>query len=187
MRNLFFLFIIVCIAVPTVSAQRYLPGMSGLQFTAGLDNSLSLKKGYYTGIAFSRYTKGANRRVFGAEYLEKRYPYKDLTIPQSQFTADAGFYYKFLSDSRKTFFVSVGASVLGGYETVNRNKKILPDGATLNNGDAFLYGGAATLECETYLTDRLVFLTSVRERFLMGSSIGKFTTQFGIGIKIIIN
>jgi len=40
---------------------------------------------------------------------------------------------------------------------------------------------------ETYLTDRLVLLTNARERFLMGSPVGKLNTQIGIGIKIIIN
>ena len=187
MKKNLFVFIIMCIAVPNILAQRYLPGLRGLQFTAGVEHSLNPQKGFHAGIAFSQYTKGANRWVFGAEYLEKRHPYRDWSIPQSQFTADAGYYYKFLSDSRKTFFASVGASVMGGYETINWNEKRLPDGATLNHSDAFLYGGALTLEIETYLTDRLVLLTNVRERFLMGSSVGKFNIQFGIGIKFIIN
>ena len=187
MRNLFFLFIMMCIAVPELPAQRCLPGMRGLQVTAGTVNGLNPKEGFHTGIALSNYMKGANRWVFGAEYLEKRHPYRDLRIPQSQFTVDAGYYLKFLSDPRKTFFASVGASALAGYETVNWSEKLLQDGATVDSSDAFLYGGALTLELEIYLTDRFVLLTNVRERFLIGSSVGKFNTQLGIGIKIIIN
>jgi hypothetical protein len=61
------------------------------------------------------------------------------------------------------------------------------DGATINNADAFLYGGALTLEAETYLTVRIVLLVNVRERLLAGFSVGKFNTQAGIGIKFIIN
>ncbi|KAA6304088.1 hypothetical protein EZS27_044269, partial [termite gut metagenome] len=58
---------------------------------------------------------------------------------------------------------------------------------TIQNGDAFLYGAALTLEAEVYLTDRVVLLANVRERLLAGSSVGKFNTQVAIGIKWIIN
>ncbi|GHU57489.1 conjugal transfer protein [Bacteroidia bacterium] len=188
MKKLFFVFIIMlCFAVPDLPAQRYLPGQRGLQVTAGTVNGLNPQDGFHSGIAFSQYTKSADRWVFGAEYLEKRHPYKDTNIPQSQFTVDAGYYLKFLSDRRKTFFVSLGTSAMAGYETVNWNDKVLFDGATINNKDAFLYGGALTLESEIYLTDRLVLLANVRERLLAGSSAGKLNTMLGLGIKIIIN
>jgi hypothetical protein len=184
-----FLFIIIslCIAVPELPAQRYLPGMRGLQVTAGTVNGLNPENSFHAGAAFSQYTKRAGRWVFGVEYLEKRHPYRNIRIPQSQFTADAGYYLKFLSDRRKTFFLSLGASAMAGYETVNRNSKLLSDGATINNRDVFLYGGALTLEAEIYLSDRIVLLVNVRERLLTGSSAGKFNTQPGIGIKYIIN
>ena len=164
------------------SAQRYLPGMRGLQFTTG-----TTKNGYHSGIAFSWYTKRADRWMFGAEYIEKRYPYKNIKIPQSIFMIDAGYYLKLLSDQSKTFFLSIGASGVAGYETINWNDKILYDGATIINSDNFIYGGAFSLEMEIYLTDRTVFLANTRERLLLGSSVGKFHTQFGLGIKFIIN
>ena len=181
------MFFVLCFAVPELPAQRYLPGMRGLQFATGTVNGLNPKEGFYAGMALSTYTKRADRWVFGAEYLEKRHPYKALHIPQSQFTVDAGYYLKFLSDARKTFFASVGASAMAGYEAVNWNEKLLDDGATVGISDAFLYGGAITLELETYLTDRFVLLANVRERLLIGSPVGKLNTQIGIGIKIIIN
>ena len=178
---------VLCYAVPAIQAQRYLPCLCGMQVTAGGVNALNFKKGSHLGVAFSQYTKRADRWVFGAEYLEKRHTYKDLNIPQSQITIDAGYYLKFLSDSRKTFFLSIGASGMAGYETVNWNEKVLSDGATINNNDTFLFGGALTLEMEVYITDRLVLLANVRERFLTGSSVGKLNTQFGLGIKVVIN
>jgi hypothetical protein len=64
---------------------------------------------------------------------------------------------------------------------------MLYDGATLMNQDAFLYGGALTLELETYITNRIVLLLNARERILCGSSTGNFSTQLGAGIKFIIN
>jgi hypothetical protein len=173
-------------------AQRYLPGQKGLQFTAGTVNGFNLNPqssdfAFHTGIAFSSYTKSGNRWVFGGEYLEKRYPYKDLCLPQSQFTAEGGYYLKFLSDGSKTVFFSLGTSLLGGYETVNWDQKQLFDGATINNKDGFLYGAALTFETEIFLADRLVLLINVRERLLAGSSVGKFNTQFGIGLRFMIN
>jgi len=176
-----------CIVVQDSLAQRYLPGQRGLQFTAGAVNGLGPKEGFHAGMAFSVYTKNADRWVFGAEYLEKRHAYKALHIPQSQFTVDMGYYLKFLSDVRKTFFASAGASAMAGYEAVNWNERLLPDGATVNHSDAFLYGGALTLEMEVYLTDRIVLLANIRERLLAGSSVGKLNTLFGVGIKYIIH
>ena len=188
MKKLFFVFIIMlCFAVQDLPAQRYLPNQRGLQVTTGMVNSLNPDNGFHAGIAFSQYTKNANRWVLGVEYLEKRHPYRDTNIPQSQFTVDAGYYLKFLSDRRKTVFVSIGGSAVAGYETVNWNDKVLFDGATIQNGDAFLYGGTVTLESEIYLADRLVLLVIVRERLLIGSSVGKFNTLPGVGVKYIIN
>ena len=184
----YLLFIIISLStVAPISAQRYLPGQRGLQVTAGTVNGLNPKNGFHSGIALSTYTKRADRWVFGIEYLEKRHLYKDTHIPKSQFSVDAGYYLKFLSDWRKMFFFSLGASAVAGYETVNWNEKLLPDGATVNNGDAFLYGGALTLEAEIFLTDRLILLVNMRERFLEGSSVGKPNTLWGVGLKFIIN
>jgi hypothetical protein len=39
------------------------------------------------------------------------------------------------------FFLSIGAFAMADYETVNRNEKPLFDGATINNKDAYIYGG----------------------------------------------
>ena len=187
-RTYIFLIFTLCFVFSSnASAQRYLSGMRGLQITAGSVNGLKPQSGFDFGIAFSRHAGQSGRWVYGIEYFEKRHRYEEMYIPQSRIIADAGYYQKFLSDTGKTFFASVGASAAAGYEIINRGDKLLPDGATINNGDAFLYGAAISLELETYLTDRLVLLINVRECFLTGSSIGKFNTPVGIGIKFILN
>ena len=110
------------------------------------------------------------------------------TARRSQYkTGTGGYYLKFLSDRRKTFFLSLGLSALAGYETSNRSEKLLPDGSTLLDKDCFIYGGALTLELEAYLTDRVALLLNARERALFGSDIGKFHTQVSLGLKFIIN
>lgn len=186
------LFITLCLALfGQAHAQRYLPGQKGLQFTASAVDGFHLEKGdkqaFSGGISLATYTQSGNRWVFGAQYLQKSHLYKTELIPTAQFTLEGGYYYKFLSDPRKIFFVSVGASAMAGYETVNWGDPLLFDGSTILSNDNFLYGGAATFEVETYLSDRVVLLLNVRERILGGSSISLFHTEFGAGIKFIIN
>ncbi len=173
-------------------AQRCLPGMRGIQVTGGMvdgfySSSTQSETGYYFGAAMATYTKNCNKWVFGAEYLQRYYPYRETRIPLAQFTAEGGYYLNILSDPSKTFFLSLGGSALAGYETSNWGEKLLYDGATLTGEDAFIYGGALTLEIETYLSDRMVLLFTGRERILFGSDISKFHTQFGVGIRIMIN
>ena len=95
--------------------------------------------------------------------------------------------FKILSDARKIMFVYAGASALAGYESVNWGEKVLHDGSTLHDRDAFIYGGALTLDVEFYVADRIALLANLRERLLWGGDTRKFHTQFGAGVKIIIN
>ena len=176
MKKYLFLFVtVVSLALFSgrAHAQRYLPGMKGVELRGGF--------------AVSGYTPKANRWVIGAEYLMKNYGYRNASVPRAQFTAEGGYYLKFLSDPTKTVFLSVGGSALTGYETVNWGDRMLFDGSTLLAKDAFVYGGAITLELEAYLTDRIVLLAGIRERVLWGSSLDLFTTQFGLGVKFIIH
>ena len=187
---------VICMLVAVVSlalfsgqayAQRYLPGMMGVELRGGFAGGSKGPLNYYTGFAVSGYTKKANRWVAGAEYLLKNDGYRNVSVPRAQFTAEGGYYLKFLSDPSKTLFLSIGGSALAGYETVNWGNKMLYDGSKLLAKDAFIYGGAITLELETYVTDRIVLLASVRERALWEGSLSVFTTQFGLGVKFIIN
>ncbi|WP_372933922.1 conjugal transfer protein TraO [Mariniphaga sediminis] len=173
-------------------AQRALPGMHGLQITGGMVDGIwskdnSNESGYSFGAAMTTYSKNANKWIFGAEYLRRNYAYENGSIPVEQFTGEGGFYYNFLSSPGKAVCLSIGASALAGYETVNYGEKLLNDGATLQNDDGFVYGGAITLEMESYLTDRIVLLLTGRERMLQGTTTGHFHAQFGIGLKFIIN
>ena len=171
-------------------AQRCLPKMQGIEVRANLADGFNPggnDGGHSLGAAVSTYTKGGNKWVFGGEDLLKNKPYKEGKIPVAQFTAEGGYYLNVLSDARKTLFVYAGASALAGYETVNWGDKVLPDGALLRDKDAFIYGGALTLDVEFYVADRIALLANLRERCLWGNSTGHFHTQFGLGVKFIIN
>ena len=171
-------------------AQRCLPKMQGIEVRANMADGFNPggnDGGYSLGTALSTYTKGGNKWVFGGEYLLKNKPYKEEKIPVAQFTAEGGYYLKVLSDARKVLFVYAGASALAGYETVNWGDKVLYDGAMLHDKASFIYGGALTLDVEFYVADRVALLANLRERCLWGNSTGHFHTQFGVGVKFIIN
>lgn len=146
MKRLLFIILLfgVCLHVNQAHAQRCLPGMRGIQLTGGLSDNMRWKNGdgfgYHAGIAVSTYTKNAHHWVVGAEYLEKRYGYRDCLYPASQLTGEGGYYLNFLSDRKKTFFAALGLSALAGYETVNWGESLLPDGSRLTDEDNFIYG-----------------------------------------------
>ena len=112
-------------------AQRYLPGMKAVELRGGFAEGSKSPLNHYAGFAVSGYTKKANRWVVGAEYLLKNYGYRNVSVPRAQFTAEGGYYLKFLSDPSKTLFLSIGGSALAGYETVNWGNKMLYDGSLL--------------------------------------------------------
>lgn len=171
-----------------IQAQRRLPGQQGIQLLAGLSDGYGFGKNknisFYTSAALSRYTKNSHKWLYGLEYWEKRYCYKCRSVPTSQITLEGGYYYNFLSDRGKNVFFSAGLSAMAGYETSNWGTKVFPDGARLENKDKFIAGAAVTLEVEIFITDYLVGLVNARERFF-NSDVGRFHSQWGIGLKYI--
>ena len=91
-----YLFIVVALLalVGQANAQRCLPGMRGVELKGGFVDGVQKPVNYYLGVGLSTYTTNGNRWVFGAEYLNKQYGYKDLYIPKAQFTAEGGYYLK---------------------------------------------------------------------------------------------
>ena len=159
--TLLFVTLLSVLLAGRAEAQRCLLKMRGIELKAGLNGA----DGYVLGATLSSYARGGNKWVYGVEYLQTNHDYRSTTIPAAQFTAEGGF----------------------GYETVNWGEKTLYDGARLNNGDAFVYGCATTLDMEVYLADFIALTASLRERFLWGGSMGVCHTEYGIGVKFIIN
>ena len=68
---------------PTLPARykrlRITAGMTDGFHTADKRNEL----GYHFGLGTDRYVNGCHKWVFGGEYLQKYYPYKDIRVPVS--------------------------------------------------------------------------------------------------------
>ena len=172
-------------------AQRNLPGMSAVEIKADMADGFYTGKsrdcGYSLGVFYSVFKGKQNTWSFGGEYLQTYKPYGEKgRIPVAQFTAEAGYNLHLVSDYSQMFHLYGGLSALGGYETVNWGKHVLSDGSTIHNGDAFIYGGALMLEADFYLSDNIALTANVKERFVWGNSTGHFHTQYGVGIKFII-
>ena len=98
MKKFLFLFA-VCVSLALSSgqayAQRYLPGMKGVELRGGFAGSLQSPVDWYTGVCrIGLYEKG-NHWVAGVEYLLKNYGYRGTSVPRAQFTAEGGYYLKF--------------------------------------------------------------------------------------------
>ena len=172
-------------------AQRCLPGMSAVEIKANMADGFytgnSRNCGYSYGVYYSVFKSNANTWTFGGEYLQTYKPYGEKgRIPVAEFTGEVGYNLHLLSDYSQTFHLYGGVSALGGYETVNWGKSVLSDGSTLHNDDAFIYGGALTVQADFYLSDKIALTANVKERFVFGNSTDHFHTQYGIGVKFII-
>jgi hypothetical protein len=182
MRKVFTVILVMCVCFPLV-AQRYLPGMKGVQVGGGMTE----RNGYFIHAGYSKYTKSQNRKSIDLEYLQRNYEYENEKIPVMQFIGEAGYYFRFLNDNAQSFFLAFGMNICTGYELVNLNKRFLSTGAVISNQGAWIYGGAVALEMEYYLDDKYVLLLFAKERLYGGSTISIFHTQIGVGIKFILD
>ncbi len=165
------------------TAQRYIAKMDWIELGAGSTERL----GFYVQAQYGFYTRRKHHWKFGVNYRQDNHAYNSIKIPAAVITADAGFFLRLFSDRKKTFFVSAGLQSVFGYEWVNWGKKRLGDGAVIQDRDRIVYGGAFGLEIEYFLNDRYVLLLHVREKCVGGSDIGLWHTEFGAGIKMMLN
>ena len=160
-------------------AQRCLPGMSAVEVKANMvDGFIPVIPEIAVtpfGVYYSVFKGNANSWSFGCEYLQTYKPYGEKgRIPVAQFTGEIGYNLHPISDYSQTFHLYGGVSAIGGYETVNWGDKTLPDGSTIHNGDAFIYGGALILQADFYLSDKIALTANVKERFCVRQLNGAF-------------
>ena len=73
-------------------------------------------------------------------------------------------------------FLYGGISALGGYEQLNEDKKLLPDGAMLLDRSRFVYGSAVHGSVEVFLTDRVLFLVKAQGTFPLWNGRASFSS-----------
>ena len=181
-----------CVAVAMTfslpsQAQRLIPKQRGIEVLG----SVPLIKGekpftgdnFGVGISLTRYLKRENYTFASLEYEQQNMPYRSYNIPMKDILLQVGYMHPVLSDRGKNVFLYGGISALGGYEQLNEDKKLLPDGATLLDRSRFVYGGAVHGSVEVFLTDRVLFLVKAQGRFLFGSDVHRFRPVVSAGLR----
>lgn len=174
-----FLFMVITIS----QAQRMLPKQKGLEVNTGILSGDKIGNDYYINIGMTVNDKNGNYQLWALEYTHQYHDYKNLRIPQETYTAEGGYSFFLLGDSRKNITLNAGITGVVGYETINQDEKMLYDGAKILNEDNFIYGAGGRITLETYLSDRFVLVLQGRTKFLWGTDMEQFRPSAGVGLR----
>ena len=168
-------------------AQRLIPKQRGIEVVGGVPlikgEKFFGKDNFGLDISLTRYLKRENYSFVGVEYEQQIMPYRDYGVKLKDALLHLGYMHPILSDNGKNVLLYVGISALGGYEEINEDQKLLPDGATLLDRSRFVYGGAVYGSVEVFLTDRLLFLVKAQGRSLFGSDVHRFRPALSTGFR----
>ena len=168
-------------------AQRLIPKQKGIEVMGSVPlvkgEKFFAKDNFCVGVSLTRYLKRENYSFVGVEYEQQNMPYRDYGVKLKDALLQVGYMHPVLSDRGKNVFLYSGISALGGYEQLNEDKKLLPDGATLLDRSRFVYGGAVHGSVEVFLTDRLLFLVKAQGRLLFGSDVHRFRPAVSAGLR----
>lgn len=182
----------VCVAVAMTfslpsHAQRLIPKQKGIEVVGSVPlikgEKLFAKDNFGVGVSLTRYLKRENYTFVGIEYEQQNMPYRDYGVKLKDALLQVGYMHPILSDNGKNVFLYAGISALGGYEELNEEKNLLPDGATLLDRSRFVYGGAVHGSVEVFLTDRFLFLVKAQGRLLFGSDVHRFRPALSAGLR----
>ena len=182
----------VCAAVAMAfslpsQAQRLIPKQRGIEVLGSVPlikgEKLFAGDNFGVGISLTRYLKRENYTFASLEYEQQNMPYRSYNIPMKDILLHLGYMQPILTDRGKNVLVYVGVSALCGYEELNRDKKLLPDGATLLDRSRFVYGSAVHGSVEVFLTDRVLFLVKAQGRFLFGTDVHRFRPAVSAGLR----
>ncbi|EFL45295.1 conjugative transposon protein TraO [Prevotella disiens FB035-09AN] len=157
----------VCVVVAMTfslssQAQRLIPKQRGIEFVGSVplikDEKFLAAENFGMGASLTRYLGRENYTFVMAEYEQQNMPYRSYNVKLKDALLHLGYMHPIVSDNGKNVFLYAGISALGGYEELNEDKKLLPDGATLLDRSHFVYGGAVHSSVEVFLTDRILFL-----------------------------
>ena len=168
-------------------AQRLIPKQRGIEVVGGVPlikgEKFFGKDNFGLDISLTRYLKRENYSFVGVEYEQQNMPYRDYGVKLKDALLHLGYMHPILSDNGKNVFLYAGISALGGYEELNEDKKLLPDGATLLDRSRFVYGSAVHGSVEVFLTDRLLLLVKAQGRLLFGSDVHRFRPALSAGLR----
>ena len=169
------------------NTQRLIPKQQGIEIIASVPlikgEKVFSKEHWGAGVSLTKYLKRASYAFLLAEYEERRLAYRDYEVPMRDVLLQVGYMQPLLSDRGKNIFAYLGLSALGGYEELNEEKSLLPDGATLLDRSRLVYGGALHSSVECFLSDRLLLVLKAQGRLLLGSDLHRFRPALALGLR----
>ena len=171
----------------SANAQRLIPKLEGIEVVASVPlikgEKVFSKEHWGAGVSLTRYLKRASYAFLLAEYEEQRLAYRDYEVPMRDVLLQVGYMQPLFSDRGKNIFTCLGISALGGYEELNEERSLLPDGATLLDRSRLVYGGALHSSIECFLSDRLLLVLKAQGRLLLGSDLHRFRPALAMGLR----
>ena len=183
MNNYVYIIIVLFCNIITAQAQRMLPKQKGLETSTGIIADGKIGTDYYINVAMTINGKKGNYQLWAVEYSRKENDYKHIQIPAETFTAEVGYSFLLISDAGKNTSLNFGITGIAGYESINRGKALLFDGAKLLTEDNFIYGVGGRITIETYLSDRIILLLQARTKILWGTDLQQIRPSAGIGLR----
>ncbi len=174
---------LIILSITTSQAQRMIPKQKRLEVNVGVLSDDKIGNDYYINIGMTINGKNGNYQLWALEYTHQYHDYKTIRIPQETYTAEGGYSFFLLGDSRKNITLNLGLTGVVGYETINRGEVMLYDGAKILNEDNFIYGAGGRLTFETYLSDRFVLVLQGRTKVLWGTDLEQFRPSAGVGLR----
>lgn len=171
-------------------SQRLYTGQKSISLQLGMvDQFKGLKQansGVYGQIAYARVNRNMTKWVFGVQASEKYYANADQLTAVNQYLGDAGLYGAVLSNYRKNLLISLGAGLTAGHEKIGgeilyKNSEVVPASGR------FVCGGYIGVEGEMFITNKLVWVLSIKERLLAGSTLETAHLNAGTGFKLMLN
>ena len=188
MKKLCLLLACALCGIFSVEAQRLIPKQQGIELIVSVPlikgAKIFSKEQWGAGVSLTKYLKRANYAFFLAEYEEQRLAYRDYDVPMRDMLLQLGYMHPLLSDRGKNIFAYLGLSALGGYEELNEEKSLLPDGATLLDRSRLVYGWALHSSVECFLSDRLLLVLKAQGRLLLGSDLHRFRPALALGLRL---
>lgn len=171
----------------SANAQRLIPKQQGIEVIASVPlikgEKVFSKEHWGAGVSLTKYLKRASYAFLLAEYEVQRLAYRDYEVPMRDVLLQVGYMHPLLSDRGKNIFIYLGLSALGGYEELNEEKSLLPDGATLLDRSRLVYGGAVHSSLECFLSDQLLLVLRAQGRVLLGSDLHRFRPALALGLR----
>lgn len=168
-------------------AQRLIPSQKGIEVVGSVPilkgEKLFQGDNFGAGVSLTRYLKRENYAFVTVEYEQQDMPYREYGVKLKDALLHLGYMHPVFSDRGKNFLFYGGVSALSGYEELNEDKTLLPDGATLLDRSRFVYGGAVHGAFEVFLTDKVLFILKAQGRFIFGTDVHHFRPVLSAGFR----